>query len=185
MNDGFREWWHAAGAQRRWEWARDAETELAALREPESVVSPDPIEDVQQQSDEDFVEWYERTTKPAPLWAEQAREWAHSLGGEDGSDLAELIGVHFFDELPRARPASLDDRVEKLEWRFVGSYWVADAPLGLRHDQAWYIEPFRTDDEVMLQPPTTVICASTDAAKALAERLQAVLSSPTSVGGGE
>ena len=75
---------------------------LAAL----PVVEPDadPIEDVQQQAEEDFVEWYERTTKPAPMWAEQAREWAHSLGGEDGGDLAELIGVHFFGELPRALP---------------------------------------------------------------------------------
>ena len=63
---------------------------LAAL--PAIPLDRDPIEIVQQQAEEDFVEWYLRTTKPAPMWAEQAREWASQLGGEDGTDLAELIG---------------------------------------------------------------------------------------------
>ena len=32
MSDGFKEWWDAAGAQRRWEWARDASVELRDFR---------------------------------------------------------------------------------------------------------------------------------------------------------
>ena len=134
----------------------------SSLAEPESVVSPPTVST-------------SGPTEPVLM--------------VNGAQAFRWTGQHY--EPVRASecaPASLDDRVEKLEWRFVGSYWVADAPLNPRDDQDWqdwYIEPFGTGEEVMLQPPTTIICASIDAAKSLAERLQAVLSSPTSVGGGE
>jgi hypothetical protein len=47
-------------------------------------------------ADETFPEWYERTTKPVPSWATQARQWAADLGGEDGTELHAIIMAHFF-----------------------------------------------------------------------------------------
>ena len=183
--------------------------ELAALREPESVVSPDHVLKVElgeftnytlvcnlddaagchqtcvthpEGGCGDFDAEEECVTKVYEYGCTVA-EWVND-GGIEAVEFSHTLELpvkiewrasHDYPSL-HVPPTSPDDRVEKLEW---------DEPIGLTGiimtAGPWEVYR-RQDGECLLMIRSALVAEglTVDAAKALAERLQAVLSSPTS-----
>jgi len=146
--------------------------ELAALREPESVVSPDEPTEREYEMNVRMMEMLVALVaiKQAALDSSLDRIAAILEGLSESAQ----------ERLDARAPTSLDDRVKKLEWR-------EESAKGGGLDV--FADGFTIQDDLDRGGWNLYVdkihVSTLDEAKSLSQTIQSLLSSPTSVGGGE